>query len=109
MMPERATWVTWQPMPAKACASSQPIGPPPSTTRRSGFSVSDQMVSEVTWRTESMPGMFGMTGVAPVAMTMARVLRVCLVAKPPASVSTSTVHGEVMRARPWMTSTPNLV
>ena len=43
-----STCVTLEPRRAKHCASSEPIGPPPSTTRRCGSSRSSQTVSEVT-------------------------------------------------------------
>ena len=42
-----STRVTCEPMRAKAWASSQPIGPPPSTTRRAGCSCSCHTESEV--------------------------------------------------------------
>ena len=48
----RSTWVTSLPKRAKACASSQPIGPPPNTIIRFGVSSSSakrlHSVSEVT-------------------------------------------------------------
>jgi hypothetical protein len=43
----RSTCVTCAPRRAKACVSSQPIGPPPRTSRRRGSWRSSQTVSEV--------------------------------------------------------------
>ena len=43
-----STCVTFAPKRANACASSQPIGPPPSTTRRAGSLRRSQTVSEVS-------------------------------------------------------------
>ena len=53
-----STTVTWLPNRANACASSQPIGPPPSTTRRRGSSRSAQRLSLVRYsmRVESGNG-----------------------------------------------------
>ncbi|MCY1426593.1 hypothetical protein D9M71_424160 [compost metagenome] len=59
------------------------------------------MVSEVYGCMAARPGISGSSGRAPAAMMMARVVRV----RP----STSTVHGEVMRASPSITSTPSPV
>ena len=101
-----STCVTAQPSRAKAWLSSQPIGPPPSTSRRSGRVRSCQMVSDVSASTSSMPGMGGTNGRAPAAMTMARVVSVCT--WPPGAVI-STCQGETMRARPSATSTPKPV
>ncbi len=42
-----STCVTWLPSRAKACASSQPIGPPPSTSSRRGSVRMFQSVSDV--------------------------------------------------------------
>ena len=50
-----------------------------------------------------MPGMGGTKGRAPVAMTMLRVVSLCMA---PSSPLTSTSQGETMRAVPVTTSTP---
>ena len=42
-----STWVTWAPRRAKVWVSSEPIGPPPSTTSRRGSARSSQTLSEV--------------------------------------------------------------
>ena len=42
-----STWVTFEPKRAKHCASSEPMGPPPSTSSRFGSSRNDHTVSEV--------------------------------------------------------------
>jgi hypothetical protein len=42
-----STCVTWLPRRAKVCVSSEPIGPPPSTTRRLGSSRRFHTLSEV--------------------------------------------------------------
>ncbi|MNZ95328.1 hypothetical protein D3C78_1144730 [compost metagenome] len=59
------------------------------------------MVSEVYGCMAARPGISGSSGWAPAAMMIARVLKV----RP----LTSTVHGEVMRASPAITSTPSSV
>jgi len=51
----------------------------------------------------SMPGIGGTKGLAPVAMTMDRVVSV----RTPATVFTSTSHGETILASPIMTLTPS--
>jgi hypothetical protein len=101
-----STCVTALPSRAKLCASSLPMGPPPSTTRRAGNSVRPQTVSLVRKPASLSPGIGGTKGPAPAAMTMALVVSVCC--RPSASF-TSTVHGLVMRAWPCSTSTPRPV
>ncbi len=101
-----STCVTCAPKRAKACVSSQPIGPPPSTTRRCGSARNSHRLSEVRGRTSASPGMGGMNGRAPAAMTMFRVVSTCFA---PSSFVTSTVHGLVIRAVPDTTSTPSPV
>ena len=101
-----STCVTFAPKRAKHCASSQPIGPPPSTTRRRGSSRSCHTVSEVRQPTVSMPGIGGTNGRAPAAITIARVLRRRV---PPPASATSTSQGETIFASPCRHSTPSSV
>ena len=100
-----STCVTSAPKRAKHWASSQPIGPPPSTTSRLGKARNDQIVSEVRGFASRSPGIGGMNGRAPAAITMCLVVSV----RVPAAVVTSTVHGEVIFASPMMHSTPSSV
>ncbi len=100
-----STWVTREPNLAKHCASSQPIGPPPSTTSRGGNALRFQTVSDVRQPISASPGMGGTNGRAPAAMTMARVVS----ARTPAAVFTSTVQGDVIFASPCRHSTPSRV
>ena len=51
-----STCVTCEPSRAKHCASSLPIGPPPSTTRRLGRARRSQTVSEVSGPSSRRPG-----------------------------------------------------
>ena len=53
----------------------------------------------------SSPGIGGTKGRAPAAITMARVVRVCV----PAAVFTSTAQGETIFASPCRQSTPSAV
>ena len=80
-----STCVTALPSLAKLCASSLPIGPPPSTTKRFGSAVRPQTVSLVRKPASFSPGIGGTNGLAPAAMTMFFVVSVCL--RPSASVS----------------------
>ena len=91
-----STSVTCEPKRANACASSQPIGPPPSTTRRRGNARSAHTVSEVSGPASASPGSGGTNGRAPAAMTMWVVVSVW---REPSAAVTSTVHGEVIVAR----------
>ena len=59
--------VTSVPKCAKIDANSQPMMPPPSTTRRRGTSVWARRPVESTHRGESRPGIGGRTGYEPVA------------------------------------------
>ena len=52
------------------------------------------------------PGIGGTVGLAPVAITIWRVLKVC---SEPSGRRITTVQGEVMRACPCSTSTPSAV
>ena len=98
-----STCVTLAPNRAKACASSQPIGPPPSTTRRGGSLRRSQSDSEVRYRILSRPGIGGTKGAAPAAMTIERVVRRRVV---PSSRRISTSQGDTIFASPMMHSTP---
>ena len=62
--------VTSEPSLLKACASSEPIGPPPITARCLGCLRSCQRLSECENETSSNPGVGGIKGRAPVATTM---------------------------------------
>ena len=61
------TSVTFEPTRAKNCASSHPTGPPPSTTSASGTSVVSVASTFVQY--SSSPGMGGIAGSEPVAIT----------------------------------------
>jgi hypothetical protein len=95
--------MTLEPRRAKACASSQPIGPPPSTTRRAGSLRNSQTLSEVRQPIASMPGIGGTKGRAPAAITIERVVSVCFL---PSAPVISTAHGETILASPCTQSTP---
>ncbi len=97
--------VTFAPRRAKHCASSQPIGPPPSTTRRLGSVRMSQTVSEVSGFDSRRPGIGGTKGAAPAAITMLLVRITRLV---PSASAASTVQGEVIFAVPFRHSTPRL-
>ena len=51
-----STCVTFEPRRANACASSQPMGPPPSTTRRFGSLRISQTLSECSGFAFAQPG-----------------------------------------------------
>ena len=55
-----------------ACASSQPMGPPPMTASRRGSSVSEKTVSLVRKPASARPGISGWAARAPVAMIASR-------------------------------------
>ena len=100
----RAAWVikvTREPRPAMACASSQPTGPAPSTSRRRGSSRMAQSVSEVRKSTSAKPGISGTLARAPLAITMWRVRM--------RSPLTSTSQGDTSLASPATQSTPRAV
>ena len=101
-----STCVTWAPKRANACVNSEPIGPPPSTSRRLGRVRIFHTVSEVSGFISLRPGIGGTSGRAPAAITMLRVVSVCLL---PSAFFTSTVQGEVIFASASITSTPRLV
>src|ERR1700682_4382035 len=63
-------WVTFAPRRAKHCASSQPMGPPPRTTRRRGSVRMSQTVFDVSGFASLRPGIGGTNGSAPAAITM---------------------------------------
>ena len=93
-----STMVTEEPSLAKACPSSQPIGPPPSTRSRRGSSVRDHTESEVRGAASARPGRSGTTGEEPVA-TSAWV-------KLTRSPSTVADVGPVKTTVPWATEAP---
>ena len=64
---------TCVPSLAKACASSQPTGPPPSTARRRGCSARSKIVSFVSGASSRRPRSGGTQARAPVAMSVLRV------------------------------------
>ncbi len=64
-----STSVTVTPNRANTWASSQPTAPPPSTSSEGGRVDDDRAASLVHVGTASSPGMSGMTGAEPVAMT----------------------------------------
>ena len=88
----RLTIATSLPSRRKACASSQPIGPAPTTSRRRGRSVKEKIVSLVRKPASARPGTGSVAAREPVATT-ARLKRSCW---PP----TSTVSGPTKRASP---------
>ncbi len=63
------TSVTCEPTRAKNCASSQPTGPPPSTTNERGTSSASVASTFVQYGTCSSPGIGGNAGEDPVAIT----------------------------------------
>ena len=79
--------VTGVPRRRWAWASSQPIGPPPSTTRCSGRSPRSKIVSLVRKGTSSRPGTGGTAAREPVASTARR----GRIVTPPASIARSPV------------------
>src|ERR1022692_4649177 len=91
--PAASTMVTRDPNRAKTCASSAPIAPPPSMTIDSGSSP----VSITSWLVQygvpASPGMGGMAGEVPVAMTIPRRAR-------STSPLTVTSPGAVIRPYP---------
>ena len=91
--------VTSEPKRRKIEANSQPMIPPPSTTRRFGTSVCASRPVESTQRGESMPSIGGRSGNEPVA-TIA-----CLnvTSSPP---STAIVFASLKRPVPLTHSTP---
>ena len=99
-----STCVTCEPKRAKHCVSSLPIGPPPKTTRRLGSLRKFHTLSEVSGFASASPGIGGMKGRAPAAMTMFLVVKVFS----PAAVLTLTSHGDTMVASPCTHSTPRL-
>jgi hypothetical protein len=101
-----STCETFAPRRAKHCVSSEPIGPPPSTTSRRGSLRISHTVSEVSGRASASPGIGGTNGRAPAAITIAFVVNVRL---RPSSPVTSTSHGDTMRAAPCTHSTPSAV
>ena len=100
-----STCVTCAPKRAKHWVSSQPIGPPPSTTRRLGRTRMFHTVSEVRGFISFSPGIGGTNGRAPAAMTMLFVVKVRTA---PSSPLMSTAHGDLIFACPRTTSTPRL-
>src|SRR5579864_5942361 len=84
-----------------ACASSQPSGPPPMTSRRRGNSVRSKTFSLVRKPASARPGIEGVSGRAPVAIS-AFLKR----SRAPSAVSASA---PVKHAWPKNTSTPAAV
>jgi hypothetical protein len=70
--PVASMMVTSLPSRAKACPSSQPVGPPPRTTRRSGSSVRFHIVSLVNGSVPPSPGTGGRAREGSVATTACR-------------------------------------
>ena len=95
----RSTSVTRAPRRAIACASSQPFGPPPITSRRPGADSRSKIVSLVSYPASLSPGTSGTTARPPVAMTMWRVVRILS--------PTRTSWGDSSVAWPRNTSTPS--
>ena len=96
-----STTDTSLPSRPKACAISQPIGPPPKTISRFGCSSIPHNVSELYQLHCSRPSMGGTNGRAPVARMIFRAVIVC--------PFTSTAHGLTTLPSPIMQSTPRLV
>ncbi len=67
-----STIVTWEPRRAKACPSSQPMLPPPSTSNLPGSCVRPNTDSFVSGSASARPGTGGITGAAPVATKACR-------------------------------------
>ena len=91
--------VTCTPKRENACASSAPIGPPPTTTSEPGASSARSTSRFVQYGVSASPSIGGAAGSVPVFSTT-----------PFAAVYvapfTSTVRGPVSRASPWTTSAP---
>ncbi len=90
--------VTSLPRRRNACAISQPMGPPPTTSSDGTGSRRSNTVSLVRYGTSATPGIGGTAGREPVAIT-----NVFAVRRRPA---TSNAAGPVKRPSPKMTSTP---
>ena len=94
--------VTSAPRRRKACASSSPTGPAPMTIRWSGHRVRSKIVSLVRCGVSGRPGIGGIAGEEPVAITKRR-----------AAISipspTATVRASLKRAAPSITRTPSPV
>ncbi len=105
--PPRTTTVTsWLPRRRNAWASSQPTGPPPSTTRRPGTSVAAVAPRLSQGRASARPGTGGIWGELPVASTTAR-RAVSSRRPPPSGSSTWTVRSPVSRPVPLTSSIPS--
>ena len=91
--------VTSEPKRAKIDANSQPMIPPPRTTRRFGSSVWARRPVESTQRGESSPSIGGRIGKLPVATMAVRKVT----SSPP---STAIVFASVNRPAPLTHSTP---
>ena len=104
--PPRTTTVTSSlPRRRNAWASSQPTGPPPSTTSRPGTSLAPVAPRLSQGRASARPGTGGIAGALPVASTTARLaLRV---RRPPPASSTWTVRSPASRPVPLTSSIPS--
>ena len=94
-----STIVTSLPKRLKIDANSQPMIPPPSTTRRFGTDSCASSPVESTQRGESSPGIGGRSGNEPVATTAERKVT----SSPP---STAIVFASLKRPVPFTHSTP---
>ncbi len=91
----------------KAWASSAPIGPPPSTSRRRGSLLADVASTFVHGFASRRPSIGGIRAEDPIAITTAR--RAVSVRVPPPSLSsTSTVRSPARRPWPRTSSMPSL-
>src|SRR5688572_7630300 len=94
----RSTIVTSAPKRRNACPNSQPMKPPPSTSRCAGTSRTFITLSLSSHDTSASPGMRGMTARVPTLMTM--VAAVCC------SPSTSIVRSPAKRPCPFSSFRP---
>jgi hypothetical protein len=94
-----STIVTSVPNRSKMEANSQPMIPPPRTTRRFGTSVWASSPVESTQRAESSPGIGGRIGNEPVAT-------IAVVKLTSSAPSTASVLASLNRAAPFTHSTP---
>ena len=103
--PRITTVTSWLPRRRNAWDSSQPTGPPPSTTSRPGTSVAPVAPRLSQGLASARPGTGGMDGALPTASTTAR--RAVRVRRPPSASSTATVRSPASLPLPLTSSIPS--
>ena len=98
-----STRATSVPSAVKIEAYSDPTGPPPMTTSRSGIRSVDRMVSLSCTSGSSKGIAEGRSGLDPVAIRTTPAVRVLVV---PSSLVTTTFRSGLSDAVPWMSSIP---